>query len=79
MDVKKTNKSFSKNQAILRDKYYGEAINGLLASGKYEDTDMLIEKAFEIAVKAVANQRKFEGSALNIFPNLFSKNMLFKG
>lgn len=74
MDIKKINKSFKKHQVELRNKYYGDAIHGLVASGRFEDNDELVETAFEIAVKAVHHQSKFEGSALNIFSGILRSN-----
>ncbi|NLT49459.1 MAG: hypothetical protein GXX85_00905 [Ignavibacteria bacterium] len=72
MDIKKTNKRFNNNQIVLRNKYFGDALNGLSSSGKYEgDYDKLVKDAFEIAVKAVDYLSEHEASQLNIFSKLF--------
>lgn len=76
MDIKRVNKGFNKRQVELRDKYYVEAISSLIASGKFEDnTDKLVETAFEIAVKAVHHQTQFEGSPLNIFSGILRSKL----
>lgn len=74
MDIRKINNGFKRHQVELRNKYYGEAIHGLIASGKFDDKNQLVETAFEIAVKAVHHQSKFEASPLNIFAGILRSN-----